>query len=245
MTVGARSAPVDARSSAIASGCPRQSTTSPSPPAARTKSRTHSAARTTSPACELSAEIDGMRRNSASSANQASAAAIGRPRLPPRPHADAAGSLPQLESHPMEGLDGHELEGRRRPPAGVAAPVPPPARRRRRAPRDRGVPLEGEPAELAAGRDDVDDERPPGADDQGGGRRVARAVDGVGVVEIVAGILVALKPRYAAYIVAAWLLGIVINLWSYGNWWDVSVRDFGLMLGPPTLGRLASVYDPP
>ena len=55
----------------------------------------------------------------------------------------------------------------------------------------------------------------------------------------------ALKLRYAAYIVAAWLLGIVINLWSYGNWWDISVRDFGLMLGPPTLGRLASVYDPP
>jgi len=56
---------------------------------------------------------------------------------------------------------------------------------------------------------------------------------------------VALKLRYAAYIVAAWLLGIVINLWSYGNWWDISVRDFGLMLGALTLGRLASVYDPP
>jgi uncharacterized membrane protein YphA (DoxX/SURF4 family) len=68
---------------------------------------------------------------------------------------------------------------------------------------------------------------------------------GVGVVEIVAGILVFLKPRYAAYIVAAWLLGIVINLWSYGEWWDISVRDFGLMLGALALGRLARVYDPP
>jgi len=67
----------------------------------------------------------------------------------------------------------------------------------------------------------------------------------VGAVEIVAGVLVLLKPRYAAYIVAAWLLGIVVNLWSYGEWWDISVRDVGLMLGALTLGRLASVYDPP
>jgi uncharacterized membrane protein YphA (DoxX/SURF4 family) len=67
----------------------------------------------------------------------------------------------------------------------------------------------------------------------------------VGAVEIVAGVLVLLKPRYAAYIVGAWLLGIVVNLWSYGEWWDISVRDFGLMLGALTLGRLASVYDPP
>jgi uncharacterized membrane protein YphA (DoxX/SURF4 family) len=67
----------------------------------------------------------------------------------------------------------------------------------------------------------------------------------VGAVEIVAGLLVLLKPRYAAYIVAAWLAGIVINLFSYGEWWDVGVRDVGLMLGALTLGRLASYYDPP
>ena len=67
----------------------------------------------------------------------------------------------------------------------------------------------------------------------------------VGAVEILAGCLVLLKPRYAAYIVAAWLLGIVVNLWSYGEWWDISVRDVGLMLGALTLGRLAKVYDPP
>ena len=67
----------------------------------------------------------------------------------------------------------------------------------------------------------------------------------VGAVEILAGVLILLKPRYAAYIVAAWLLGIVVNLWSYGEYWDVSVRDLGLMLGALTLGRLASVYDPP
>lgn len=67
----------------------------------------------------------------------------------------------------------------------------------------------------------------------------------VGGVEIAAGILVLLKPRYAAYIVAAWLAGIVVNLFSYGKWYDVGVRDLGLMGGALVLGRLASVYDPP
>jgi len=67
----------------------------------------------------------------------------------------------------------------------------------------------------------------------------------VGAVEILAGVLVLLKPRYAAYVVAAWLAGIVINLFSYGEYWDVGVRDIGLMLGALTLGRLAAHYDPP
>jgi uncharacterized membrane protein YphA (DoxX/SURF4 family) len=66
---------------------------------------------------------------------------------------------------------------------------------------------------------------------------------GVGVVEIIAGLIVAIRPRYGGYIVAAWLAGIVVNLLSYGEWYDVAVRDFGLMLGALTLGRLASVYD--
>src|ERR687887_2295853 len=68
---------------------------------------------------------------------------------------------------------------------------------------------------------------------------------GVGGVEILAGLLVLLKPRYAAYVVAAWLAGIVINLFSYGEYFDVAVRDLGLMAGALVLGRLASVYDPP
>jgi hypothetical protein len=67
----------------------------------------------------------------------------------------------------------------------------------------------------------------------------------VGVIEIVAGIAVALKPRYAAYIVAAWLGGIVINLLSYSGFYDVALRDFGLMLGALSLARLASKYDSP
>jgi len=47
------------------------------------------------------------------------------------------------------------------------------------------------------------------------------------------------------YFVAAWLAGIVINLFSFPGWYDIAVRDFGLMLGALTLARLASVYDPP
>jgi uncharacterized membrane protein YphA (DoxX/SURF4 family) len=67
----------------------------------------------------------------------------------------------------------------------------------------------------------------------------------VGVAEIVAGIAVALKPRYGAYLVAAWLAGIIVNLLTYSGWYDIALRDFGLMLGALTLARLASVYDPP
>jgi uncharacterized membrane protein YphA (DoxX/SURF4 family) len=67
----------------------------------------------------------------------------------------------------------------------------------------------------------------------------------VGVIEIVAGIAVALKPRYAAYIVAAWLGGIIVNLLSYSGYYDVALRDFGLLAAALTLGRLASKYDPP
>jgi uncharacterized membrane protein YphA (DoxX/SURF4 family) len=66
----------------------------------------------------------------------------------------------------------------------------------------------------------------------------------VGAIEIVAGIAVALKPRYGAYIVAAWLAGIIIDLLTYSGYYDIALRDFGLMLGALTLARLASLYDP-
>ncbi len=67
----------------------------------------------------------------------------------------------------------------------------------------------------------------------------------VGAIEILAGVIVAFKPRYGAYVVAAWLGGIVISLLTYSGYYDVALRDFGLMLGALTLARLASVYDPP
>ena len=67
----------------------------------------------------------------------------------------------------------------------------------------------------------------------------------VGVVEIAAGLAVALKPRYGAYLVAAWLGGIIVNLLTYPGYYDIALRDFGLMLAALTLARLASKFDPP
>jgi uncharacterized membrane protein YphA (DoxX/SURF4 family) len=67
----------------------------------------------------------------------------------------------------------------------------------------------------------------------------------VGAIEILAGLVVALKPRYGAPLVAAWLAGIIVNLLTYSGWYDVALRDFGLMLGALTLARLAVRYDPP
>jgi hypothetical protein len=62
---------------------------------------------------------------------------------------------------------------------------------------------------------------------------------GVGIVEIAAGILVAFIPRYAAYVVAAWLLGIIVNLVTGYGYYDIALRDFGLMLGALSLAQLA------
>ena len=67
----------------------------------------------------------------------------------------------------------------------------------------------------------------------------------VGATEIVAGLIVALRPRYGAYVVAGWLAGIIVNLLTLSGYYDVALRDFGLLLGALALGRLASVYDAP
>lgn len=64
----------------------------------------------------------------------------------------------------------------------------------------------------------------------------------VGVIEIAAGILVLVAPRIGAYVVAAWLLGIIVNLLTMGDFYDVALRDFGLMVAALALGRLAEVY---
>jgi uncharacterized membrane protein YphA (DoxX/SURF4 family) len=66
----------------------------------------------------------------------------------------------------------------------------------------------------------------------------------VGVIEIVAGLAVAIKPRYASYVVALWLAGIIVNLLSYPGFYDVALRDFGLLVGALALGQLARSYDP-
>ena len=59
----------------------------------------------------------------------------------------------------------------------------------------------------------------------------ATFMKGVGVIEVIAGVLVAIVPRYAAYVVAAWLFFIIINLLILGQYFDVALRDLGLMIG--------------
>ena len=65
---------------------------------------------------------------------------------------------------------------------------------------------------------------------------------GVGVIEIVAGIGVALKPRIFAYVVAAWLIVIIINLLLIPGYFDIALRDFGLFLGALALTRLSQQF---
>lgn len=64
----------------------------------------------------------------------------------------------------------------------------------------------------------------------------------VGVVEIVAGILVFLRPRIGAYVVVLWLAGIITNLLLIGGYGDVALRDFGLLLAALALARIAPAY---
>jgi hypothetical protein len=65
----------------------------------------------------------------------------------------------------------------------------------------------------------------------------------VGVVEIVAAFIVLLQPRVGAYIVAAWLVGIMANLIMTGQYFDVALRDLGLFLGALALARLSLDQD--
>ncbi len=65
----------------------------------------------------------------------------------------------------------------------------------------------------------------------------------VGVVEIVAGLLVAVAPRLGAPVVSLWLLGIIVNLLLVPGYYDIALRDFGLFLAAVSLWRLAVVYD--
>ncbi|MBW3561899.1 MAG: hypothetical protein KY437_05315 [Actinobacteria bacterium] len=64
----------------------------------------------------------------------------------------------------------------------------------------------------------------------------------VGAIEIIAGILVAVRPRIGGYVVAAWLGGIILNLLLLGDYYDIALRDFGLLLGALTLARLAAAF---
>jgi uncharacterized membrane protein YphA (DoxX/SURF4 family) len=66
----------------------------------------------------------------------------------------------------------------------------------------------------------------------------------VGVIEIAAGIAVLVSPKWGSLIVAAWIAGIVVNLLTFDppRFYDIALRDFGLMLGALTLNRLATAF---
>lgn len=66
-----------------------------------------------------------------------------------------------------------------------------------------------------------------------------QAMLAVGVTEIAAGVIVALAPRYGALVVAAWLGGIILNLVTMGEYYDIALRDFGLLVGALALASLA------
>lgn len=68
------------------------------------------------------------------------------------------------------------------------------------------------------------------------------AMYGVGVVEIVAGLVVLVAPRFGGLLVAGWLAGIIVSLLLVGGYGDIALRDFGLLLAALTLSRLASAY---
>jgi hypothetical protein len=64
----------------------------------------------------------------------------------------------------------------------------------------------------------------------------------VGVVEIAAALVVAFAPRIGGYVVAAWLAGIIVNLVSTGNYYDIALRDLGLLIAAFAMARLAVAY---
>jgi hypothetical protein len=68
-------------------------------------------------------------------------------------------------------------------------------------------------------------------------------MDVVGLIEIGAGLLVLFRPRVGAYVVAAWLVGIMINLVVTGGYLDVALRDLGLCLGALALARLSLEHE--
>lgn len=69
-----------------------------------------------------------------------------------------------------------------------------------------------------------------------------QAMYAVGVIEIVAGLAVLLAPRFGAYLVAAWLAGIIVDLLLIPGYYDVALRDFALLLAALTLARLATAF---
>jgi hypothetical protein len=70
-----------------------------------------------------------------------------------------------------------------------------------------------------------------------------QAMLAVGIIEIVAGLVVATRPKFGGYLVAAWLAGIIVNLLVQEDFYDIALRDFGLLLAALTLARLATAFE--
>jgi hypothetical protein len=70
-----------------------------------------------------------------------------------------------------------------------------------------------------------------------------QAMLAVGVIEVVAGLVVAVRPKFGGYLVAAWLAGIIVNLLMQADFYDIALRDFGLLIGALALARLATAFD--
>jgi hypothetical protein len=70
-----------------------------------------------------------------------------------------------------------------------------------------------------------------------------QAMYAVGVVEIIAGLVVAVRPKYGALLVTAWLAGIIVNLLLIPGYYDIALRDFGLLVAALALSRLAVAQD--
>jgi hypothetical protein len=66
----------------------------------------------------------------------------------------------------------------------------------------------------------------------------------VGVIEVAAGLLVAVRPRIGAYVVVLWLWGIIVNLLLIPGYYDIALRDFGLSLGALALARISTQVNP-
>jgi len=64
----------------------------------------------------------------------------------------------------------------------------------------------------------------------------------VGAIEIVAGLVVLVRPRFGGYLVAGWLAAIIVNLLMMADFYDIALRDFGIVLGALTLARLATAF---
>jgi hypothetical protein len=71
-----------------------------------------------------------------------------------------------------------------------------------------------------------------------------QAMLAVGLVEIAAGLLVAVRPQIGGWVVAAWLGGIILNYLLFPGFYDIALRDFGLLIGAVALARLATLFRP-